>query len=204
MTDQTTTAQTEQAPAVAPPEPKQTLENLYDEYNIGTEPEPIPAAEPKAEQTPATNDVAAIQQQIVELRRERDAEKAASLQRKDEADLKQAVATLGKEADIEGKDPLLKGFLIAKAEEDQRLRALWNGRNTNPKAWKTALKILADEVKEEFQVANPQIEENQRALDESQRAQTSVAPKQPDGVQKVMSMNDGEFSQFWGRLAGRG
>jgi len=205
LTDETTTAQTEQAPAVASPEPKQTLENLYDEYNIGTEsPGPTPAAEPKAEQTPATNDVAAIHTEIADLRREREAEKAERIRIEEEADLTKAVATLGKEANIEGKEPLLKGFMIAKAAEDQRLRALWNSRKSNPKAWKTALKILADEVKEEFQVANPQIEENQRALDESQRAQTSVAPKQPGSAEKVMSMNDGEFSQFWGRLAGRG
>lgn len=202
MTEQT--AQTEQKPAEATSEPQPTLESLYDEYNIGTATEEPPAAEPQAEPPPATNDPAAIQNEIAQFRREREADKAARQQREAEADLKTAIATLGKEAEIAGKDSLLRGFLIAKATEDQRLRTLWESRNTNPKAWKSALKILADEVKNEFTMPNPQIEENQRALDESQRAQTTSAPAQPDREQKVASMNDAEFSQFWGRLAGRG
>lgn len=203
MTEQT--AQPEQKPvAEAIPEPKPSLESLYEEYNVGKDTGQPTAAEPIAEQTPVTNDVAAIHQEVAELRRERAADKAARAQREVEADLKKAVATLGKEAEIKGKEPILRGFLIAKAEEDPRLRALFDARNTNPKAWKSALKILADEVRDEFQVANPQIEENQRAMDESQRTQTNIAPGQPDREQKVLSMNPADFSNFWGRLAGRG
>lgn len=199
-------AQPEQMPAAeAPTEPKPTLESLYDEYNIGTVvTETVPAAEPSAEPAPATNDVAAIRNDLAEFRRERQADRVERERIETEADLKTAIASLGKDAEIEGKDSLLRGFLVAKASEDPRLRTLWESRRSNPKAWKSALKILADEVKDEFAVPNPQLEENQRALDESQRAQTTAAPAQPDKVERVMSMNDAEFSHFWGRLAGRG
>lgn len=197
-----TTAQPEPTPVAEAP-PKPTLESLYDEYNVGVTEIP-PAAEPIAEPEPATNDIAAIRSELAQNRKERAADKAEREQRATEADLKTAIATLGKDAGIEGKDSLLRGFLVAKATEDQRLRTLWESRNSNPKGWKAALKILADEVKDEFAMPNPQIEENQRALDESQRNQSTAAPGEPDKVQRVMSMPDGEFSQFWGRLAGRG
>ena len=204
MTEQNLEAQAEQKPVEAPVEAKPTLEDLYDEYDVGASNGDVPAA-PLTEQTqPDNTDIAAIRQELAQLRRDREAEMQNRETAKVEADLKKAVESLGKEAGIEGKESLLRGFLIARAPEDQRLRALWEQRNEKPKAWRTALKILSEDVRQEFNVANPQLEENQRAMDESQRLHSTSAPDQPKPEERVMKMSESEFQQFWGRLAGRG
>ncbi len=199
------TAQAEQTPAPEAPAAKPTLEDLYDQYDVGVQEQPAapPAAEPTAEPAPATDDVAAIQRDLASLRAEREAEKRAAQQREEEADLNKAVAILGKEAELNGKDDILRGFLIAKATQDARLRALWDARNVKPKAWKQALAILADEVRDEFAVPNPQLEENQRAMEESQRSQGTQPPRQPTPEDKALALNDRDFGAFWSRLAGR-
>lgn len=204
MTEQTN-PQAEQTPPETPPAPTQSLEELYAEYNVGTEqPAPPPQADPvQPEPQPAADSDTAIRAEMAQLRQELSSYRAEKADAADRADLKKAVAFLGKEAEIEGKEPILQGYLVSKASEDARLRMIWEQRGQNPKAWKRALEILADEVRDEFAVPNPQLEENQRAMDESQRAQTSTAPAPAKPEQKVMGMNDADFSNFWQRLAGR-
>ena len=205
MTEQTT-AQAEQTPAPEAP-PKQTLEDLYNQFNVGVEQQSIgapPAVEPTPEpQTPGTDDVTAIRSDVAQLRTAWQAERQANQQREEEADLKQAINTLGTEAGIKGKESLLRGFLISKATEDQRLQTLWHARKTNPGAWKKAIGILADEVQQEFSMPNPQLEENQRAMEESQRGQSSTAPPTPEPEKRMMDMSDGEFQAVWDRLSGK-
>ena len=206
MTEQTT-APAEQKPADALPEAKQSLEQLYADYNVGTEPEgeaPQTAVTATPEQTPGDQGDSALREQLAAIQRRLDMKDSQDQQALDEADLNKAVATLGKEAGIDGKEGILRGYLIAKAQEDGRLRALWDARNRQPKAWNQALKILSDEVREEFDIANPQLEENQRAMDESQRAQSTTRPAPDSPEEKVMRMDDGDFGHFWARLAGRG
>ena len=201
------TAQAEQTPASEAPASKPTLEDLYDQYDVGyqqqTQLAETPAAEPTAEQTPATDEVAAIRQEIATLRAESQANKQAAMEREEEADLKRAVAILEDVSEVKGKGAVAKGFLIAKASEDSRLRALWQARKEKPKAWRQALEILADEFHQEFSVANPQLEENQRAMEESQRSQGTTPLKQPTPEDKALAMNDRDFGNFWSRLAGR-
>ncbi len=200
------TAQAEQTPAPEAP-PKQTLEDLYDQYDVPVQPSvgETPAAEPTAEPAvPATDDNAAILSKLAKLEAENAANRAEALRRTEDADLNRAVDFLEREAELKDKKPILKGFLIAKASEDQRLRALWNSRAEKPKAWRQALEILADEARQIFAVANPQLEENQRAMDESQRAQSTSAPPAEKPEDKVMGMKDPEFDHFWAKLTGRG
>lgn len=189
------TAQTEPKPAEAP-----SLEDLYQEYNVQPNSPQPPTAEPK----PAPESNAAIQDEIKKFRQELQADRAQKQADAEQKDFNSAVAELAKEADLKGKDSLLKGFLIGKATEDERLRTLWEKRAENPQAWSKALKILAGEVKEAVAVPNPQLEENQRAMDESQRAGTSTAPVPPKPGDDVMRMNEAEFAQYWARLARRG
>lgn len=203
MTEQT--AQAEQTPAPEAP-PQQTLEDLYNQYNVGVQEQPTgapPAVEPTPEPTPGTDDVTAIRHDLAQFRAEREADRQSALQREEESDLKQTVATLSKDAGIEGKESLLRGYLIAKATEDPRLATLWNARKTNPGAWNKAVGILAADVQQAFSVANPQLEENQRAMEESQRTQSTSAPTAPEPEKKVMEMPDGDFQRFWDRLSGK-
>ncbi len=203
-------AQTEQQPAEATklPEPQPTLDELFTEYDIGRETpaaSPPNAAPPPAEPpAPTATDETAIHQKLAALERTISADRQERVQAQEEADFKSAVAKLGKNAGIEGKDTMLRGYLIAQATEDPRLRTLWERRNMNPKAWAKALEILADDVRDQFAVPNPQLEENQRAMDESQRAQSTSAPPPQKPEDKVMGMSDPEFSNFWAKLTGRG
>jgi hypothetical protein len=178
------------------------LESLFDEYNVSPAANADPP--PKVELKPPEKAETAILAEVASMRQEFAADKARRTQDADEADIKQAVDTLGKEAGIKGKESLLRGYLIAKATEDQRLRALWEGRGQNPTAWNKALKILSDDVKGEFSVPDPQMEENQRAMDESQRAASTSLPVTAKPEDRVKQMNPAEFAQFWGGLAGRG
>lgn len=211
MTDQNAPA--EQAPAEQTT-PQPTLESLYAEYNVpaattqsngsGTAGgEPVTPAATPTEQTPAGNEVAAIHQEVSVFRQELAADRQRRFKETETADLKQAVDTLAEKADLKGKEKVIKGFLLAQASEDQRLRALWDRRGENPQAWDKALSILSADVKKEFQVPNPQLEENQRAMDESQRAASATAPAQPSPSDDVMKMPDADFQQYWGRLIGR-
>ena len=201
-------AQTEQTPAEATPlpQPTQTLDELFTEYDVGRETAAATtnAAPPPAEPAPAVTEESAIRSKLADLERTISADRQERVQAQETADLKSAVARLGKAAGIEGKELMLQGYLIAQATEDPRLRTLWDRRHMNPKAWDKALQILADDVRDQFAVPNPQLEENQRAMDESQRAQSTSAPPAQKAEDKVMSMNDSEFDQFWARLAGRG
>lgn len=198
MTEETTV---EQKPPEAP-----TLESLYQEYDV--QPGEPPPQQTSPEQTPPVKeDAAAIRKEIAGFRQELAVErqhKAIATEEAEEADFQHAIAQVGKEAELEGKDTVIRGYLIAKAHEDQRLRAMWDKRKSNPQAWNKALKILAGEVKKEFAVPNPQLEENQRAMEESQRTQSTTAPPATSKEDEVLRMSQAEFSQFWGRLAGRG
>ena len=199
MTEETK-AQIEQKPSEA--ESTQTLESLYDEYNVGvSEPE---VAAPTPEQQPAGDNAAAIQAELAAIRQELAANKAAERVANEEADLRNAVAILGAESGLEGKESVLKGYLIGKATEDQRLRTLWENRSKNPKAWKKALEILGSEVKDELSIPNPQLEENQRALEDSQRTSSASPPPATSAEERLMKLNPAEFANEWARLAGRG
>ena len=199
------TAQTEQKPAEATPEDKQSLEDLYAEYNVGTQPrEPaIADTATQTERPPAVTSDTAIQTELAQTRAELEQYRQEKAQERDEADLTKAVDFLERESGLKGKRRSLKGSLMARASEDQRLRALWNDRQNNPRAWDKALKIIADDLEEEFAVANPQLEENQRAMDESQRAQTTSAPPPKKPEERLMSLNDRDFAHEWARIAGR-
>lgn len=197
MSEQETTP-TEQSPGEEAP----SLEALYEQYEI----QPAETTQPVnvSEQAPEKKSEAAIQDEILAFRRELAAERERKAVEAEQADLNNAIAKLEKESGLKGKDTVLRGYLIAKAHEDARLKTLWDKRSANPQAWEKALRILGNEVRKEFAVENPQLEENQRAMEESQRAQTTAAPAKDSPEAEVMRMNPANFAQFWGRLAGRG
>jgi len=190
MTEENLQSQ-EQAPE------KQTLEDLYKEF----EPK-LPAKEqPEAAKTTAPNgNDTAILTEFNSLKAEIEADKLARAREKEDKDFKSAVATLAKSAGLEGKDTILKGFLLGKATEDERLRTLWENRSIAPKTWEAALELLAEEAKSQITVTDPQLEENQRAMEDSQRTRSATAPQAPTQEQDIMKMSDGEFDFAWQSL----
>lgn len=187
MTEETTTPESSEEP---------TLEELYAQFDAPAEPKPQPPA-PKVE----AND--AVLQEIQNLRRDFEAEKQARSHAAEESDLNSAVSAMAKASGIKGKNTLLKGYLLAKAGEDTRLQNAWNQRKSNPAAWEQVLGTLAKDVQKEFEVPDPQLEENQRAMAMSQKAASSKPPD-PDSIEeKAKKMSDSEFGQLWGNLIGR-
>ena len=207
MTDETT--QPEQTPAAESTEQAPSLESLYAEYNVTAPQQPTPQggngqAAPSGEQQPPETNVAAIHQEMAAFRNELAAERQRRADEAVEADLNRAIATVAKESELEDKDTMVKGFLLAKASEDQRFRVLWENRGANPQAWDKALSAVAAEMRQQFAVPDPQLQENQRAMAESQRAGSTAPPPQQSVEDKALAMNPAEFTQFWGRLAGGG
>ena len=188
MTEQTTSQ--EQEPG------KQSLEDLYGELEIK---EPQQQPQPQETKLSVGND-AAILEEIRSLKAEMAAEKETRARNQENSDFKDAVATLAEVSGLKGKETLLKGLLLGKASEDERLRKLWENRAENPKTWESALGILAEEAKSAFVVTDPQLEENQRAMDESQRSRSAVAPETPSKTDELMKMPDGQFQQVWQQI----
>ncbi len=197
MTEETKQAEQQPAPEE---KPEDSLESLYEQYNVA-KPETAPAA-PPAELQPGENPLAAIQQEMAAFRQELADERQERTRTSEEADFHKAVAALGKAAELEGKDKMLRGYLIAQASDDPRLKTLWDNRNSNPRAWSRALEILGKEVKKEFDVPNPQLEENQRAMEESQRGASTVPPQKAKAEDEWMRLNPADFEQRWRRMVG--
>lgn len=188
---------TEETQSQEQPPEKPTLESLYKEFEpkIPAQQQPQ-AAQPSA---PAGNDNA-ILSEVQALKAEIEAEKTARNRDKEDKDFQSAVAKLAKSAGLTGKDTTLKGFLLGKAHEDERLRSLWENRSIAPKTWESALELLAEEAKSQFVVTDPQLEENQRAMEDSQRSKSATAPPASTQEQDVMQMSDGEFEYAWQSL----
>lgn len=192
MSDKTPETSQEQTPE------KPTLESLYEEFKPQEAPQEQPKAIPAAK--PASGNDTAILHEIQTLKAELASEKQERQRAQEEKDLKAAVAQLAKTSGLNGKDVALKGYLIGRASEDERLRAMWEKRNDAPQAWDQALGVLAEDAKAQFVITDPQLEENQRAMEDSQRSKTASAPQPTQLEQQFQKMNDGEFEQQWQRL----
>ena len=217
MNDQVNEAPTEQSTAEAAPEQTETLESLYNQYQIPQEQAPLPSAvEPPAQQYSEPSEPqsqeelnAALLKEVRQIRQERAQEQAAKTAKVADQDFDTAVAAIGKEAGLdqmglEGWQKVVKGYVIAEALDDNRLRLLFDKRHTNPTAWAKAQNVIAKDIASKFKLANPQLEENQRAMEESQKVQSSAPPTKSSAEDKAMGLNNAEFDHLWRQLVGGG
>ena len=83
-------------------------------------------------------------------------------------------------------------FLETQYRKDPNLKKIWDNRAENPEALEKALDVLGKEwAAKNTTTVDPQIAENQRALQASQRSGDSV--QVPDENQKLDNMSDSEF-----------
>lgn len=179
---------------------KKTLEDLYAEFD----PQPKETVTQTPVQPNTVENGDALMKEIQSLKAEIAQDKQARAQEQEEKDFTNTVAALAKASGIKGKETLLKGYILAKASEDIKLRSLWEGRKEQPKIWDEALLVLAEQAKAELTTIDPQLEENQRAMDASQQRHTSTAPQATSEDLEILKKSDMEFQQYWQSLTNRG
>ena len=103
---------------------------------------------------------------------------------------------------VEGNADLADTFLNHVYQNNPDFKKIFDSRDAAPKALDSALDILKEEWKamNEKQI-DPQVAENQRALQESQKAGGSAAAGAEDPSARFEKMSDGEFLREMQRLA---
>jgi len=100
---------------------------------------------------------------------------------------------------LKGKDRVVKGYLGAMANEDQRIARVWEQRKTNPAAWDKTLNVIKKQLAQDFDfVADPQLAENVRAAKASRDQMATTRVESPD--EKWSKASPAEFEMMWDRL----
>ncbi len=219
MTEENTQATTPEAtPAAETPAP--SLEDVYAEFKIepsqrrpeqsATKAEP---AEKLSFPDPITDTdgfrkaqaqlYAALQNQTAaatqKLEAFLDEQKTVAEQRELEA----VVGSMAKKAEVseEFRD-LIKYALADKYATDPRLRAIYDNRHSNPKAWAKAQEALVPELRKKFSIkVNETVADSQRAMREAMRSVKS-APAAP--TDEMDNLSDAAFMAKWERMRNSG
>lgn len=198
--------------------PETTIEELYQSAIAGmssapatttepvrSEPLPDPSTDPDDHTKAVSERLAAIQQEFARDRQERQVERQRDQAERDDRDFHGAVKQLAEKAGLtEQQQDLAAGFLMQKASKSEALKGLWDARDKNPEAFKLAVDALASPLRDALAIKeDPQVVENQRALDDANRSQTNSEPAQTDETDRIMKMSDGEFQREWAKLRGQ-
>ena len=210
MNDQVDNAPQEQAQPAEAPQTSQdeSLESLYTQYQIPEQQAPLPATPEPVQQQPSEpqpplseeNLNAALLHEVQQIRQERAQEREAKIAQQADEDFNTAITAIGKEAGMEGKEKLIRGYVLGEALNDNRLRLLFDKRHTNPQAWAKAQTVIAKDIAKQFSMPNPQLEENQRAMEESQKASSTAPPDKASAQEQAMKLGDAEFDHLWKNL----
>lgn len=204
------------------PEAVQTLDDVISEYNV--EPsfnQPMEPAEPKPVeyQQPQFNPVDPLDSDQWNNYQQQQSQQSAALQgklqevdsklnqyeqeRSDrlvQADIKAAVDKVSKS--VEDGDPtMIELYMEKEAREKPIFRQIWENRANNPKALEKALSAISNDLKGKFSVkADPQLAENQRAIQQSQQSSnTSNAPEYANSIEEKLgnAESDAEWERAW-------
>ena len=114
------------------------------------------------------------------------------------ADIKQAVSKVNEKLKV---DPMMAEVALeVMYREDVNFQRIWDNRHKNPAAYQRALGVVADKLAPKFAVRqDPQLTENQRAAQTSQRTMASTAKQDYDPRMKGLyePESQGEFEQAW-------
>lgn len=103
----------------------------------------------------------------------------------------------------EGKTKLADTFLNTAYRNDPNFKKIFDARNENPEAYSKALGVLKEEFKAmTLNTIDPQIAENQRALQESQRQGHTV--QDISETERLNKLPDGQFLGDMRKLARAG
>lgn len=208
------------------PEQVPTLDDVIGEFSVSTQPsyQPQAAPEPKqspqtVQQYPATFDpldpesvtryaqanaqgYTALTSQIQDLSSKLTQYEQSQAQAKIEADIQSAVQKVNKDLNA---DPMMVELALEKfAREKPGFKAIWDNRNSNPKAYDKALSAISKELQGKFAVRpDPQLIENTRAAKSSQQ---SLSSKQTydNPIEEKLAKADSpaEFDRIWSQMRG--
>jgi hypothetical protein len=204
-----------------------TLDQVYKEFNVeetASSFNPAPQAQPAAPQQPtgaeipdpildqngfksyiakvttehsqALSQLTAAQRQII----------AGEMRRREEADIKSAVAQVREKVGSDMDDDFIEIALGQKARKDPRFLSIFQNREKNPAAWRAALGAVGNEMKSKSQFkTDPQLTENVRAAKQS--TQSSLTSNRSDNTNPIEqrfenATTQAEFDRLWSQLRG--
>lgn len=118
------------------------------------------------------------------------------------ADIEKAVEAIN-EVVKHPKSKVIEAALDGMVREDVRLKAIWNNRGKNPKAWSNALKIVTKSIAEDFSVkVDPNLVAAQRARKDAQKQMaTTNSQDEGDPLEQRLGKAQGlDFETEWERL----
>lgn len=190
-------------------ETTQSLEEIATEFNVGNQtqteqstPQPSPNYMPDPVTQPdefrqfQANSMAEITRQNQQLNQRLTQFETERAQTAEKAELEGLVDKMA--PNFEGvPKPYLKYALADHYEQNPIFAKIWDNRSQNPQALEKAITAITPEIQKQLAIQpNAQLEENQRALEQSTKSTTA----EPNPNQDVMNLNNAEFGQEWERL----
>lgn len=184
----------------------QSLEEIANEFVTETQTQPEKSTpQPNYMPDPVTNpdefrtyqdktmaDLTRQNQQLDERLTQFETEKSVTAEK---AELQGIVDKMAPDFEGVSKD-FIRYALADKYEQDPIFAKIWNNRSQNPQALAKALTAITPDIQKTLAVQpNEQLEENQRAMEQSTNHTTATPEQHP-----AMKMNDAEFGNEWDRL----
>jgi hypothetical protein len=226
MQEQTQSTSTEQGTSTEQA-PEQTLEQVYKQFNVEEtanqfQPQSPQPSQPAAPQQPMATEIPdpildpqgfkswsatqakTTQEALSKLQQTQQQIYIAEMQRREEADIKSAVAKVKeKVGDID--DDFVEIALGQKARKDPKFMAIYQNRHKNPSAWNAALGAVASEFKGKYQYrTDPQLTENLRAAKQSQGSLTTKDTGSANPIEERLgsAKTQAEFDRMWREMQG--
>lgn len=127
-------------------------------------------------------------------------EKAQQQQRID-ADVNRVVTRVNEK--LQADPDLVEAALEVEYRKNPTFKFIWDNRDRNPGAFEKAIDAITTKLGPKFQTRHdPQLTENQRAAQASQRTMSTT--QKNDQFADALRMADGEFDAFWNQLKNSG
>ena len=130
------------------------------------------------------------------------------IQRREEADIKQAVSQVREKVGDGFDDDFIEVALGQKARKDPKFAAIYQQRDKKPEAWKAALSAVGNEMKSKFTFrTDPQLAENVRAAKQSTQSSLTTSDRSDAGSLESKLANarsQGEWDQIWQQAQSHG
>lgn len=108
-------------------------------------------------------------------------------------ELNTAVKAVKELSEVDLSDRVVKGYLNAIADEDERVKKAWENRSENPEGWKAALKKVAAEIKKETQKVDAGVTEDREAMTAAVRGVRTETKE--DAAPDVQKMSSRDFNK---------
>lgn len=117
-------------------------------------------------------------------------------QQKIDADVNRAVSKVNEQ--LKSDPELVEAMLEVEYRKNPTFKFIWDNRDRNPQAFDKALNAIAGKIGPKFQGRHdPQLTENQRAAQASQR--TMATTQKTNELEDVARMSQADFDQWWHR-----